>query len=182
VDVAQFVDLRRRRHNIAGFATIRGLHWRASAESSAALALAARAAADVVDHSSLGADGSRDLLLTLQELHGRAAQDAFEPSQVFAARPAHAAVWAAESARLAGRPSLELWADAARQWDRLSRPHDAAYCRWRAAQVALRAGQGTIALRLLRRAAREAREHIPLSTAIAETAQQASRAQQEAQT
>jgi hypothetical protein len=77
---------------------------------------------------------------------------------------------------------LELWAETARRWDRLGRMHDAAYCRWRGAQVALTAGQGTIALRLLRRAAREAGEHVPLSTAIAETAQQASRAQQEAQT
>jgi tetratricopeptide (TPR) repeat protein len=154
----------------------------ASAESSADLALAARAAADIVDPASRGADGSRDLISALQELRGRAAQDPFGPSQVFAARPAHAAAWAAESARLAGRPSLELWADAARQWDRLSRPHDAAYCRWRAAEVALTAGRGTIATRLLRRAAREAREHVPLAAAIAETAEKAPRAQQRTQT
>ena len=144
-----------------------------SVESSGALALAARAAADVADASALGAAGRRDLLATLQEIHGRAARDPFEPSGFFAARPAHAAAWAAESARLAGRQSLEPWVDAARQWDRLGRPHDAAYCRWRGAQVALAGGQGTIALRLLRRAAGEAREHVPLSSAIAETAEQA---------
>ncbi len=89
-----------------------------------------------------------------------------------------AASWQAETARLAGQPSLELWATAAGEWDKLSRPHDAAYCRWRGAQVALATDQGTIALRLLRRAAREAREHVPLSTAIAETTEKARRATQ----
>jgi len=68
------------------------------------------------------------------------------------------------------RPSTELWAEAARRWDGLHRPHDAAYCRWRGAQSALGIGHGTIALRLLRRAARDAREHVPLSEAIARTA------------
>jgi len=75
---------------------------------------------------------------------------------------------------------LELWAETARRWDRLGRLPDAAYCRWRGAQVALTAGQGTIALRLLRRAAREAREHVPLSLAIAETAGHVSRMPQQA--
>ena len=88
------------------------------------------------------------------------------------------ASWQAETARLAGQPSLELWATAAGEWDKLSRPHDAAYCRWRGAQVALATDQGTIALRLLRRAAREGREHVPLSAAIAETTEKARRAPQ----
>lgn len=95
--------------------------------------------------------------------------DPFEPSAGFSTRPAHAAAWAAESARLAGRPTVELWAEVARHWDRLGRPHDSAYCRWRGAQIAHSVGHGTIALRLLRRAAREAREHVPLCAAIAET-------------
>ena len=153
-----------------------------SVESSGVLALAARAAADVADASALGAAGRRELLATLQELRGRAARDPFEPSRFFAARPAHAAAWAAESARLAGRQSVERWVDAARHWDRLGRPHDAAYCRWRGAQVALTGGRGTIAQRLLRRAATEAREHLPLSSAIAATAEQASRAARRAGT
>ena len=123
----------------------------------------------MADASALGAADRRDLLTTLQELRGRTSRDPFEPSRFFAARPAHAAAWAAESARLVGRQSLELWAAAARHWDRLGRPHDAAYCRWRGAQVALAGGQRTIALRLLRRAAGEAREHLPLSSAITET-------------
>jgi hypothetical protein len=58
---------------------------------------------------------------------------------------------------------------AATAWGHLGRPHAAAYCRWRAAQVALREGRGVVAARLLRRAASDAREHVPLSRAIAET-------------
>ena len=57
-------------------------------------------------------------------------------------------------------------AAAATEWDRLTRPHLAAYCRWRAAQVAGSAGQASIASRLLRRAARESRTHRPLNAAV----------------
>jgi hypothetical protein len=143
-----------------------------AAECGAALALAMRAAADIADSLP---DASRERiepLAMLEELLIEAQVDPFDASGAFLARPAHGATWAAERARLAGRPALELWADAARHWDRLGRPHDAAYCRWRGAQVALATGQGTIALRLLGRAAREAREHVPLSSAVAATAQQ----------
>ena len=118
------------------------------------------------------------MLATLQGLHEEARVDPFEPSARFSTRPAHAASWAAESARLVGRPTVELWAEVARHWDRLGRPHDAAYCRWRGAQVALSFGQGTLAMRMLRRAAREAREHVPLTAAIAGTTDQARRAPQ----
>ena len=55
-------------------------------------------------------------------------------------------------------------------WDKLGRPHDAAYCRWRRRQAAIADGQRTIAERLLRRAARDAREHVPLAAAIARMA------------
>ena len=82
-------------------------------------------------------------------------------------------VWEAELARLEDTGSVDQWARAATGWDRLTRPHDAAYCRWRAAQVALREGQGTVAARLLKRAATAAREHVPLSHAIAATTAQA---------
>lgn len=64
---------------------------------------------------------------------------------------------------------MSAWTRAAAAWDGLARPHDAAYCRWRAAQVALREGEGTLAGRLLARAAAEAREHVPLSRAITAT-------------
>ena len=81
----------------------------------------------------------------------------------------HSAAWAAEMARLAGTTTVDQWVQVARGWDDLSRPHDAAYCRWRAAQSALRDGQGTLAANLLKRSAQDAREHVPLSSAIAST-------------
>jgi hypothetical protein len=64
----------------------------------------------------------------------------------------------------------EIWATAAGEWEKITRPHDAAYCRWRAAQAALRDGQATLAIRMLKRAAADAREHVPLQRAIAATA------------
>ena len=83
---------------------------------------------------------------------------------------AHAAQWRAELSRVRGADTGEAWSLAAAEWDLLGRPHDAAYARWRGAQRALRDGQGTVAARLLRRAAVDAREHVPLSRAIARTA------------
>jgi tetratricopeptide (TPR) repeat protein len=136
--------------------------------------LAARAAADIVAHHPQPGRVRGDHLRDLMELRSRAGVDPFSATSP-ADGPAFGASWQAETARLSGQPSLELWATAAREWDELSRPHDAAYCRWRGAQVAIATGQGTIALRLLRRAAREAREHVPLSTAIAETTERARR-------
>jgi tetratricopeptide (TPR) repeat protein len=83
---------------------------------------------------------------------------------------AHRSAARAELARHDGVATAALWAAAATRWDGLHRPHDAAYCRWRAAQCALRDGQATVAARLLKRAAADAREHVPLSEAIAATA------------
>ena len=72
--------------------------------------------------------------------------------------------------RIDGDDTVEHWTRPANAWDDLRSPHDAAYARWRAAQSALRSGQGTIAGRFLKRAAADAREHVPLSRAIAATA------------
>ncbi len=83
---------------------------------------------------------------------------------------AHGLVWSAEHSRLWGRDTAQEWLGAAASWDALERPFDSAYCRWRAAQVALRDGRGTVAGRLLGRAARDARKHAPLRDAIAATA------------
>jgi hypothetical protein len=77
--------------------------------------------------------------------------------------------WDAELARFDGADTVDGWLLAASQWGRLRAVHDAAYCRWRAAQVALHAGDGTATSRLLERAARDAREHVPLSRLIAAT-------------
>ena len=145
----------------------------ASAETGALLSLAARAAADVAGASNASDSARRELRDQVQRLLEQAKVDPFTRAGGFEARPAHRAAWAAETARLVGRSSVELWSEAAGHWDRPSRPHDAAYCRWRGAEAALASGQGTTASRLLRRAAREAREHVPLSTAIASTAERA---------
>lgn len=126
------------------------------------LVLAARAAADVGD----GPGGAR-----LRALHRGLTADPFAPHPTFAAAAAHGAAWAAEVARMEGRETIECWTSAAAAWDDLIHPYDAAYCRWRGAQVGLATGQGTTARRLLRRAAADARGHVPLSDAIRRTAE-----------
>jgi hypothetical protein len=56
------------------------------------------------------------------------------------------------------------------EWDLLCRPHEAGYCRWRAAQEAVTGGRRTLATGLLRHAARDARGHAPLLAAVEATA------------
>ena len=93
-----------------------------------------------------------------RNLCGRSLRDPAVPAD----SRAWAATWIAELSRLGGPQSLESWATAAAQWEKWPGRTDAAYCRWRGAQVALASDQGSIALRLLRRSARRnAREHAP---------------------
>jgi tetratricopeptide (TPR) repeat protein len=141
----------------------------AAAHLGADLALIARAGADLADAARAPHDTRHQVRDRLERLLAEVVADPFALSGCFLARPAHGAAWAAETARLVGRPSLDLWDEAAARWDRIGRPHDAAYCRWRGAQLALTTGRRTIAQRLLHRAAHEAREHVPLSAAIAAT-------------
>ncbi len=70
-------------------------------------------------------------------------------------------------ARLQGADAVADWVAAADAWHALSWPHEEAYCRWRAAELALKEGRGTLAARLLKRATSDAREHEPLLAAIA---------------
>jgi hypothetical protein len=144
-----------------------------SVHAGGAMVLAARGAADLVDASASATATRRELLGVLLDLHAEARRDPFASLPTMAAHPALGATWAAELSRVAGEQSVETWLVAASAWDQLVRPHDAAYCRWRAAQVALSTGQGTVAMRLLGRATREAREHVPLSAAVIETARRA---------
>jgi tetratricopeptide (TPR) repeat protein len=134
----------------------------------AAFVLAARAAADCV-HGRPGQPGpirQQDALRLLDRLRASAAKDPFGADAVPADRRAQGATWDAELARLAGTAVPEHWISAAAAWDRLARPHDAAYCRWRGAQLARATGRSDVASKLLRRAARDARQHVPLCTAI----------------
>ena len=134
-----------------------------------ALLLAARAAADA---ASLDDSVARRRLDTLLRLHSRLPEvpalerDAQRPQP---AGRAFAANWRAEIARLDGTETVDHWVTAGRAWDVLSRPHDAAYCRSRAAEVATREGRRTVAVKLLQRAAVDAREHAPLLDAIRRT-------------
>ncbi|HET6940302.1 MAG TPA: hypothetical protein VFI19_16920, partial [Nocardioides sp.] len=123
--------------------------------------LAARAAAGVAETGPADLEERRHLTMRLEELRARADRDPL------AHDPGHAATWAAELSRLQGQDAVEPWLRAAAEWDTLSRPHDAAYCRWRAAQVAVAQGKATVAGKLLRRAALDARQHVPLAAAIA---------------
>jgi len=93
----------------------------------------------------------------------------------FACQPDSEATWAAELGRLREDDAVDRWLRAAAHWDRAGRSHDAAYCRWRGAQVALRSGQATTARRLLQQAARDAVQHVPLTDAINRTAGYAQR-------
>ena len=80
-----------------------------------------------------------------------------------------AATYDAEVARGAGRQTTTMWVDAAALFDRVRRPHPAAYCRWRGAQVALASGRGRVASGLIDTALRDARQHQPLTDAIRST-------------
>ena len=74
--------------------------------------------------------------------------------------------------RLAGGHDVRPWLAAASAWDTLGRPHDAAYARWRAAQAHIATGQAGRVPALLRRAARDAREHQPLLAVVLATQQE----------
>ncbi|WP_127480005.1 ATP-binding protein [Nocardioides pantholopis] len=125
--------------------------------------LAARAAADCV-----GDDRDPDALVVLEGLRRRVSMDPFDG--VWGDSPAWRASWDAELARLSDHETLDVWIRATAEWDRITRPHEAAYSRWRAAMVARREGRGAAAARLLERAATDAREHVPLHGAIRATA------------
>jgi tetratricopeptide (TPR) repeat protein len=138
-----------------------------AALTSMATACAARAHADVVSGSP--ANRRRAVARRLRDQRTAAHRDPFGPHAVGVAAPVWHAVWQAELAALEDTETVDGWVDAASGWDRLTHPHDAAYCRWRGARVALREGRGTLAHRLLARAAADAREHVPLSRVIAAT-------------
>ncbi len=143
----------------------RALPMEATMGFGAPLVVVARAAADLGEGQSDDVRAAR--AEQLRGLRDGAYRDPFAERPGIAAGAAEAAAWAAELARLTGTATVEHWTRAASAWDGIGRPHDAAYSRWRGAQVALDQGQGTVAARLLRRAATDARENVPLTAAIA---------------
>jgi DNA-binding CsgD family transcriptional regulator len=143
-----------------------------------AVVLAARAAAELTERQlGLGsptATGERIDADTVGELRAAMAEDPLAQPLVPADAAAQLASWEAELARLRGESSPEAWENAASAWDRLNRPHRAAYCQWRQAEVLLgeRASRG-IATAVLRRAVKGARQHAPLTAALGALAQRA---------
>lgn len=138
----------------------------AGSDTAPLLVLAAHAAADVAATPHPGSASRHELLDEIVALPRRAPSDPFAPHPLYRNREALLATWKAELARLAGEPALERWVASAQAWDRLARPHDAAYSRWCAATEARRSNQAAAADRLLRRATADAREHVPLLQAI----------------
>ncbi|GCD89926.1 AAA family ATPase [Nocardioides sp. LS1] len=152
------------------------LEWRATASvpapGSDTFMLMARAAADIVALTGPTARRRQRAELVDRLHRARAAADALPLDHYCnrdVATSAVDATYAAELARLTGEQTVELWVAAASAWDGIHRPHEAAYARWRAAQVALAGGQASTAATLLRKAGRQAREHVPLLSAIAAT-------------
>lgn len=88
--------------------------------------------------------------------------------------PAHRASWDAERTRLNGTSDPVAWTVAAKAWDELGLPHNAAYARWRQAEAQLEAGQpATLAGATLRMAAVLAEGHSPLQSHIRTLAERA---------
>jgi hypothetical protein len=140
----------------------------AAALAGPALTLIARAEADTAIQGRSRSDARRRLAGLREQAHS----DPFDRTRWLQSR-AQEATWHAELSRLTAPPAIEPWTAAASEWDALQRPFDGAYCRWRAGQSALTIGQGSIARRLLARAARDAREHVPLRDSIARTSMEA---------
>jgi len=132
-------------------------------------ALAARAAADHLADAAVGdrARLARKARLELDRRLSSAAVDPFGDHPVPADIPAWRATYAAELTRLAGQADPAAWGAAARVWQRLERPHPAAYSQWRGALAAAGAGASRTAVRRhLTDAARAARGHASLEAAI----------------
>ena len=154
---------------LLGQALAPGLTSETAGHTAPLLVQLARAQADLIDGSGPSAVRRHTAGRELRSLVAGARVDPFSPRTFDAAIPALAASWQAELSRVEATATVEAWVRAARAWDDIARPHDAAYHRWRAAQVALREGQGTVAARLLKRASTDAYQHIPLREAIAAT-------------
>jgi DNA-binding CsgD family transcriptional regulator len=129
----------------------------------------ARARGDTARLRDIQADSER-----LADLHAAAKADPFAPRPLPVTGAAHGRSWRAEWTRLRGEHDSQAWHAAAAAWEALSRPHRAAYARWRQAEALLARPYGRApATEILRAAARQAAQHLPLSAAISELARRA---------
>jgi hypothetical protein len=132
-----------------------------------ALVAAARCAADAASgDTSVARDREVSTIRVLAERAGLHDDEHAHDGNI----AAHAAQFRVELARADGVDRIEDWVHTASLWERLGRPHDKAYCMWRAARTAHREERGTLAARLLKTAAVDAGEHVPLAEAVAATA------------
>lgn len=86
---------------------------------------------------------------------------------------ANLSTWQAEAGRLRGESDADAWQRSVQGWDVLGRPHRAAYARWRQAEAILARGQNRMATSVLRAAAAQSGQHVPLFTAIGNLARRA---------
>ena len=143
------------------------------------LVLALRACADLAEQASAERDAEALTTATryakqLSELHARMTPDPLTSGPLRPTAAADGATRQAEGSRLRGQSDVALWEQAATAWDALSRPHRAAYARWRQAEALLSTPQGRAdAAAVLRTAAPQALQHVPLAAAIGELARRA---------
>jgi DNA-binding CsgD family transcriptional regulator len=142
-------------------------------------ALALRACADLADQAraTRDDDGLADAQRCAKRLADLRRQMTPDPFSAGPGRPTadrDYRVWLGEWSRLEGASDATLWSVAAAEWDAMGRPHRAAYARWRQSGAILaRTGDRPAAVAALRMAAVQAKEHVPLSRAIAELAHRA---------
>jgi DNA-binding CsgD family transcriptional regulator len=143
------------------------------------LVLALRACADLAEQARAGRDAealttAQQRAHQLSDLHHGMQPDPFTEGPLQPTAAADHRSWHAEGSRLRGESNPRLWEQASTQWDALTRPHRAAYARWRHAEALLaRPGGRTQATQVLQTAARQAAQHIPLSAAIHDLARRA---------
>jgi DNA-binding CsgD family transcriptional regulator len=141
--------------------------------------LALQACADQAETARAIGDGAL-LHSTLQRAERLAQVRESATADPFADRPAPVTcfafglTWNAEWSRLHGPTSPGAWERAALAWDALTRPHRAAYARWRQAEALLAQPRGRArAAEVLRTAAAHAAQHIPLTQEIHKLARRA---------
>jgi len=143
------------------------------------LALAMRACADLAERGRSLSDGmvlERALLdgARLDVLRAEAKIDPFGEGLVPVTARANALTWTAEKGRLQDGGDHAAWAATVAAWDALDRPHRTAYARWRQAEALLATphNRGT-ATDVIRAAAAQAIQHVPLNAAIHDLARRA---------
>jgi len=145
----------------------------------ALFAMAMRAYADMAERArATEHDASlRDILASATRLlatRTSAKVDPFAERLLPVTCSAHGVSWQAEWSRVRDEGDAPGWARAAATWEALSRPHRAAYARWRQAESLLAHQLGKeAAIPVLRVAATQAAQHVPLAAAIRDLARRA---------